>query len=158
MYPRTTNSNAQHRQHMAKHMACAGFTLIEAMIVVGIIAITVALAYPTYVDQVRKARRADAESSLLAAAQILERCFTRLNAYTIDDGGGGGGCTDPTGASQDGFYQITLKEDESGATSYTLEATPVGDQAEDPCGTYSLDHLGNKFPVPSGNRCWGVSG
>lgn len=158
MYSRTTVSIAQHRQYMARHKACAGFTLIEAMLVVGIIAITVALAYPTYVDQVRKARRADAESSLLAAAQILERCFTRLNAYTIDDGEGGGGCPDPAGASQDGFYQITLDADESGATTYKLRATPVGDQANDPCDEYTLDHLGNKTPLPGGDRCWGVSG
>lgn len=129
-----------------------GFTLIEAMIVVGILAIVVALAYPTYIDQVRKARRADAESSLLAAAQLLERCFTRLNTYAV-----AAGCPDPTGASQDGYYQITLDEDTSGATTYTLVATPQGDQASDPCGIYSLDHLGNKMPAPDSNRCWGSS-
>lgn len=144
--------------HRRRLTASRGFTLIEAMIVVGIIATTVALAYPAYLDSVRKARRADAESSLLAAAQILERCFTRLNAYTIDDGEGGGGCTDPTGPSQDGYYEITLDDDESGATTYTLIATPVGDQVNDPCGEYTLDHLGNKSPLPDGDRCWGVSG
>lgn len=126
-----------------------GFTLIEAMIVVGIIAIVVALAYPTYIDQVRKARRADAESSLLAAAQILERCFTRFNAYNA------AGCPDPAGASDDGYYEITVART---ATTYTLTAAPQGDQANDPCDEYSLDHLGNKTPTPDGNRCWGVSG
>lgn len=141
---------AQHgAQHGAQHRARAGFTLIEAMFVVGIIAIVVALAYPAYLDQVRKARRADAESSLLAAAQILERCFTRLNAYNAD------GCPDPAGASDEGYYQITVARD---ATSYTLTAAPQGDQANDPCGNYTLDHLGNKSPLPSGDRCWGISG
>lgn len=129
-----------------------GFTLIEAMIVVGIIAIVVALAYPSYIDQVRKARRADAESSLLAAAQLLERCFTRLNTYDV-----AAGCPDPTGASQDGYYTIALDEDASGATTYKLIATPQGDQASDPCGAYTLDHLGNKEPLPDSNRCWGSS-
>ena len=125
------------------------------MFVVAIIAIVVALAYPTYIDQVRKARRADAESSLLAAAQIMERCFTRLNSYTIDTGSGG--CPNPAGASQDGYYTISLDADNSSATTYMLVATPQGAQADDPCGTYTLDHLGNKTPTPSGDRCWGVS-
>lgn len=134
-----------------------GFTLIEAMLVAGIIAIVVALAYPTYLDQVRKTRRADAESSLLAAAQILERCFTRLNSYAIAADEDSVGCPDPSGASQDGFYQISLDADDSSATTYTLLATPQGDQSNDPCGTFTLDHLGNKTPTPDGNRCWGVS-
>lgn len=124
----------------------SGFTLIEAMIVVGILAIVVALAYPTYIDQVRKARRADAESSLLAAAQILERCFTRLNAYND------AACPDPEGLSDDGYYDITVART---ATTYTLTATAQGDQANDPCAVYTLDHLGNKSPAPGPDRCWG---
>jgi type IV pilus assembly protein PilE len=123
------------------------------MIVVGIIAIVVALAYPTYIDSVRKARRADADSSLLAAAQILERCFTRRNSYVVSDAG----CPDPTGASQDGYYQISMDEVANPAISYTLRAAPVGDQVNDPCNDYTLDHLGNKTPAPSGLRCWGTS-
>jgi len=125
-----------------------GFTLIEAMIVVVILGILIALAYPTYIDQVRKARRADAESSLLAAAQILERCFTRLNAYNADD------CPDPAGDSDEGYFAITA---ELTATTYTLTATAQGDQATDPCPVYTLDHLGNKTPGPGPYRCWGNS-
>ena len=129
-----------------------GFTLIEAMIVVGIIAIVVALAYPAYIEQVRKARRADAEASLLAAAQTLERCFTRINTYTV----GEGFCPDPAGASQDGYYTIEV-DASSGATTYLLRAVAQGDQDNDPCGDYTLDHLGNKTPTPDGRRCWGSS-
>jgi len=122
--------------------------------VVGILAIVVALAYPTYVDSVRKARRADAEASLLAAAQLMERCFTRLNTYTIDDDDSGDGCQDPTGASQDSYFAITA---EVTATTYTLTATAQGDQFNDPCPVYALDHLGNKSPAPGPDRCWGSS-
>ena len=131
-----------------------GFTLVEAMVVVAILAIVVALAYPSYADQVRKARRADAESSLLEAAQLLERCFTRLNSYVVSDTG----CPDPTGASQDGYYTISFADGSPTATTYTLVATAQGDQANDPCTEYTVDHLGNKTPLPGSHRCWGVSG
>jgi type IV pilus assembly protein PilE len=133
--------------------ATPGFTLVEAMVVVAILAIVVALAYPSYLEQIRKARRADAESSLLAAAQLLERCFTRINSYLVSDEG----CPDPTGASQDGFYTISFADGSPTATTYTLVATPQGDQANDPCNEYTVDHLGNKTPVPGGHRCWGVA-
>ncbi|MDX1554599.1 MAG: type IV pilin protein [Xanthomonadales bacterium] len=126
-----------------------GFTLIEAMIVAGIIAVIVALAYPTYIDQIRKARRADAESALLDAAQLLERCFTRFNVYNHDN------CPDVDGDTPDGFYTITSTIN---AADYTLTASAQGDQTKDVCGDYTLDHLGNKTPVADGKRCWGVSG
>lgn len=125
-----------------------GFTLIELMFVVAIVAILLALAYPSYVDQVRKARRADATSTLMDRAQSLERCFSRLSTYDA-------GCPNPAGASDEGFYTITVART---ATTYTLTATATGDQVNDPCGVFTVDYLGNKTPVPGGNRCWGSSG
>lgn len=125
-----------------------GFTLIELAFVVTILAIIVSLAYPAYIEQVRKARRADAESSLLNSAQLLERCFTRFNAYNDD------ACPDPAGASESGYYTISVVRD---ATTYTLTAAPQGDQTKDDCGSFTIDHLGNKTPVPGSERCWGSS-
>ncbi len=127
-------------------MPAHGFTLIETMIVVSIIAIIIAIAYPSYVNQVRKARRADASSSLLSNAQLLERCFTRFNSYIA------AGCPDPAGPSGDSYYAISVVRT---ASTYTLTATPAGDQSNDPCGTFILEHLGNRTPEPDNNRCWG---
>ncbi len=59
------------------------FTSIETMIVVAILAIIIALAYPSYVDQLRKTRRAEAVSSLMDRAQLLERCFTHFNLLRV---------------------------------------------------------------------------
>jgi type IV pilus assembly protein PilE len=123
----------------------AGFTLIELIFVVAIIAILLALAYPAYNDQIRKARRADAVSSMMATAQYLERCFTQTNAYT--------GCTEPDGAAADGYYNISMSV--YTATTYTIQAVPQGAQASDPCGTSTLDYLGNKTAGSTSDRCWG---
>ncbi len=122
-----------------------GFTLIELMMVIAILAIITAIAIPAYNDQVEKTRRADATASLLNAAQQLERCFTRNNSYA--------GCL-PAGPydSQDGFYAIRVN---AGATSYDLTATGQGPQAGEPCSPFALDHLGNRGAGSESERCWG---
>lgn len=123
-----------------------GFTLIELMIVIVIVAVLAAIAYPAYTNQVQKARRADATTALLGAAQQLERCFTRFNAYNA------AGCPDSF-ATENGFYAISIIARD--ATSFTLSAAPQGAQSADPCGTFTLDHRGNRTPLPDANRCWG---
>ena len=130
--------------------AVAGFTLIEMMIVITILAIIVALAYPAYMEQVRKARRADAVNTLMSSAQYLERCFTRFNAYNSAS------CASPAGDSIDEYYNLTVVRT---ATTFTLTATPKPgtDQAKDNCGALTLDYLGNKTPAPGSNRCWAQS-
>lgn len=128
--------------------ASPGFTLIETMIVVAILAILVAVAYPSYADQIRKSRRSEAVSFLMDRAQLLERCFTHFNAYNAD------GCPDPAGTTTNGYYAVTVVRT---ASTYTLTATPNGDQSFDDCGVFTLDYLGNKTPIADSDRCWGSS-
>ena len=131
-------------------MKIRGFTLIELMIVVTLIAIIAAIAIPSYQKYVEKTRRADAQSALLQAAQSLERCFTRLNAYNA------AGCPGVTGLTSEGFYRISFADGEPTATTFELEAEPVGAQENDPCGTFTLDQRGQRTAAGDASlRCWG---
>lgn len=128
-------------------MKAKGFTLIELMITIAILAIIAAIAVPAYNNQVEKTRRADAVSGLTSTAQQLERCFTRTNSYA--------GCLDPlTFNSDDEFYQIVVAPT-GGGTGYNLTATAQGVQAGEACSPFTLDHLGNRGAASTSDRCWG---
>lgn len=60
-----------------------GFTLIELMITVAIIAILSALAYPSYIESVRKGRRAEARAAVSNLMQQQERHLTQNNTYLV---------------------------------------------------------------------------
>ena len=120
-----------------------GFTLIEVMIVVAMIAILAAVAMPSYQASVRKARRADARSALVTAAQLMERYSTEhaaagYSTATLGTGNGPTVVTKPT--SDNGYYQLSLAN--LAATTFTLRAAPQGGQAVDGCGTFTLDERG----------------
>ncbi len=133
-------------------MRVRGFTLIELMIVVAVVAILAAIAIPSYQNQVQKTRRADAQTGLLQAAQALERCFTRTNTYlNCDLPAYRDGRTSP-----DGFYEISIVAAETTATTFELQAVPQGAQASDNCGTFTLDNLGRRGDQGAdADRCWG---
>ena len=132
---------------MSKRCPQAGFTLIELMIVVAVVAILAAIALPTYQEQIRKARRADATAVLLEGQQFMERLFTETHAYNVDTGGNAVTSANlpfqisPSSASgSDVMYNIALQAVAAG--SYTLRATPANAQATDQCGFLQLQHTG----------------
>ncbi len=134
-----------------------GFTLIELMVVVAVVAILAAIAYPSYINQVRKSRRADAKSALLDLATRQERFFSTQNTYTNNAANLGYSAAFPQNVltGSQAYYQIDVTA--ASATAFTLTATPIGDQANDPCGTYSLDQLGaqsNSGNTQNSAECW----
>ena len=120
-----------------------GFTLIELMIVVVVIAILAAIAIPAYGNFVRQAHRADAQTDMLQFAQAMERCFTRHRSYS------GASCPDdPLDTAR---YKFSVVPEEP-TTTFTITATPVGAQNSDQCGEMTLNHLGERDA--DGDNCW----
>lgn len=135
--------------------AVAGFTLIELMIVVAIVAILASVAYPAYTSQVRKSRRADAETVLLQAEQCLQRYYaTSSSGYTGADLSSPGLTVSPVGAGTGKqSYDISVDIPDDGQ-SYTLSATPT--QAGDPCGILTLTSTGARGQADGAtlSQCW----
>lgn len=136
--------------------ANSGVTLLELMIVVAVIGILAAIAYPSYRDQVRRSNRTEAKVALEQTAAALEKCFTRYMAYNdwancptasqLRDGG--------TFTTPDGHYSITGT---IAATTFDLTATPQASQADDAgCASFQLDEAGNRAETGtlSAARCW----
>ena len=131
-----------------KHMS--GFTLIELMIVVAVIALLVAIAYPAYTDQVTRTRRAEGKAAAVQMAAAMERCFTVNNAYNHESCAVVGAAVLTDG----GFYSVSAAA--PSATTFTVTAVPQGAQAshDSACGSLAVTQAGVKSASGSGTDCW----
>ena len=116
-----------------------GITLLELLIVVVIVGILAAIAYPSYRNYIVKARWTEAKTALTETAAGLERCFTRFNVYNDAS------CSDVTlpinVTTPKGSYVITTTALD--ATTFTLQAASAGGQAADTaCGNFTLTSTG----------------
>ncbi len=161
-------NNSTPLRNLAGQDAQAGVTLIELMVVVMIVGILAAVAYPSYQDSVRRGNRAEARSVLLEASQFMERNYTTANRYDLDSAGValalpcalttspkstlvGGVCTAPTSLK----YNIAPAYGTAPSQTFTLSAVPTGSMAGDTCGTLTLSNTGLKGAGGSVADCWG---
>jgi type IV pilus assembly protein PilE len=145
-----------------------GFTLMELMIVVAIVGILSAFAYPRYIQYVDDANRNDAQAALISLAAHLERRFTENNSYcdsgstAVKDCGAAAGDSGqptffPTSVPLDGGPAIyTLEIETVSPTAFEIRAVRgLGQRMEkDDCGDFTYTQTGRKDQVNEAETCW----
>lgn len=132
----------------------AGFTLIELMIAVVVVAILASIAVPSYLHYVQSARREEAKKALVQLSQYMENFYAMNMTYV-------GAASDgvPTGFSHivpsdsdDPYYSLTVEN--ASTTGYLLKATPsaTSSQKNDSCGVLSLTRQG--VTSAANASCW----
>jgi len=134
-----------------------GFTLVELMITVVVIAILAMIAVPAYNDSVKKARRTDGKSSLTAAASRQEQYFLDNKTYasTMSQMGS-------SSSSIDGHYTLAVATPTAGcpiATCFELQANPIDEDKQ--CQKLTLTSTGVRgvttgtaAPTNTAENCW----
>lgn len=132
----------------------SGFTLIEVMVVLAIVAILAAIVTPTYKEHIAKGRRGEAMSSLMEGAQALERYYSANGSYLK---GANLATVFPTNVPATGTAYYNIAATLEAANTFTLRATRVGVMANDECGDFEITQSGAR--QLNGNtkameQCW----
>jgi len=127
-----------------------GVTLLELMIVVVIIGIMAAIAYPNYRDFAARAKRNEAKAILLEIAQNQERFYLQNSTYgTLSQLGYAG----DTITTDTGSYDVTIAPPPD-ASNFTAVATfKLGGSEAAKCLTFTVDGRGSQTSLPD-TTCW----
>ena len=129
---------AGRRKRGQQLLPVAGFTLIEVVIVMAVVAILTAIAIPNYFQFIARGHRSDARATLTAAAQWMERWRTERGTYNGAALPATLARSPPTGTQ---MYAIAVAP---AGNTYTLTATPQGPMTGDACGNFGLDNTGGR--------------
>lgn len=127
----------------------AGFTFIELMITVAIVAVLASIALPSYSQYVIRGKRTEGRSMLLDAAALQERYYSDNNQFAALTTVG------INTTSENSFYTLTMTLDDGNNQSFTLTADPQFDDAE--CDNLSYTNAGAKGENGTSDvsTCWG---
>lgn len=124
-----------------------GFTLIELMVAVAVVGILAAVAYPSYMEHVRKTRRVETQTLMMDVVTRQQQRMLDVRSFTANLSDLG--VTVPAQISS--AYTLTLTLSAAGTVpGFTLTADPKGAQAQESCGTLSVTNRAVKSPA----KCW----
>jgi type IV pilus assembly protein PilE len=137
-------------RHAPRRRTGPGFTMLELVTALAVVAVLMALAIPSYQRYLQRSERAEAVRGLLAAAACQERVRAQGGYYDTSR------CMDDTAAAA---YTLRVEPpDDDTALAFTLIAEPLRPRAGDPCGSLSLDQAGTRgISGDAGHlaACWG---
>ena len=136
----------------------AGFTLLELMIVVTVVAIMASIAYPSYMAHIQSARREEGKKALLEAAQKMESFYALNQTYVGSADANGRSTIFSSNVPSDTSINYVLSVSAT-KTSYTITATRSSSSAQrtDPCGDLIIKRDGTKTVANatySSSQCW----
>ena len=127
----------------------AGMTLVEVVLVVGLLGLLLSIAMPTYQAYLERGHRVEAIRLLLISAACQERHRARSGAFDT---------TRCAGSSDNKFYRLSIEpEAQSSSHEFVLIAEPLDRQRRDICGSLSLDQSGTQGisgPIDRLQKCW----